>query len=1230
MLSQLSTTEQNSVKEFLVSHFNLSEMVDLTFRMGIDHDEIFDQNKTRYAINFIGYCQRRDLLGCLIEKIVELRQNCPFADWLFRMKGCTPNLVAAIRITQFVNEETLAEIQSFMAIKLGCEPERISLMAGSWQSTRLLLGVPRQSRHRLRELAGQTFGKEQYFIDEVTPFNQLDKVNQDAWRYIFATAPVINQEIPTESGDFEGVTLDVSRQDNRKRYVPSWREALQAVRTGVVVPGERRGQMDTSEAGLEAFITHYLTQFNGYVAGLSEDYDQDFCVDRSKLLAFLDATQPDKSRLVRRDESKFFKRLDKLLREKDVVTILRDGIKLGTEHFTLYYPVADVRNPLAVANYQQNIFSVTRQLHFSREDKRRALDMVIFVNGLPLITFELKNSLTNQQVGNAIEQYKKTRLPQEPLFRFGRCMVHMAVDDQEVWMTTELKGEESYFIPFNQGMGYGRPIPEARRHGAGNPINPYGLKTAYLWERILTKESLSNIVEKFARVIVPKDDRTGKKKPPRLVFPRFHQLDLVRKLLADVQAFGVGERYLVQHSAGSGKSFSIAWLAHQLVELTNERHEPIFDSVIVITDRVILNRQIRDTIKQYAHVAGVVAAVNGSRELAEALDAGKKIIVATIQTFPHVLEKVGLLNQRQFAIIIDEAHSGQGGSTSAKMHMTLGSRGVYQRDDWEEMINDWINSQRMLPNASYFAFTATPKNRTLETFGIRYPNNGKYYPFHVYTMKQAIEEKFIMDVLESYTVYESYYQLYKKVDEDPEFDNKRAQKRLRRYVEQHPHAIEQKTKIMVTHFMEEVMRPRKVGGRAKAMVVTSGRADAVQYKQAFDAFLAEMNLPYKALVAFSDSVKIAGEDWDEARLNGFPGVRIPEEFEKDEYRFLIVAEKFQTGFDQPLLHTMYVDKVLTGVHVVQTLSRLNRAHPDKKDTFILDFRNSTDLIQREFEPFYKTTILSEGTDFDRLNDLQDALDNYQVYSQEQVMAFMEQFIQSGERAQLDPFLDQSVPVFSKELDEDEQIDFKTKAKSFVRTYQFLVQITPFTDTYMESLKTFLKFLLAKLPAVNDKDLIRGLVESVDMQSYRLEREETLHILLEGNEELDPALVPTQGNKYVPEMDYLSQIVDEFNRRFGKGPWKDEDRLRQTIANLSQDVTQQAEYQNAKRYSDRQNARITFAKLLIKAFNEFIFSQTERYSEDEDLFRKFNNEPEFQEWLTDKLFREDYDYGDVNQ
>jgi type I restriction enzyme R subunit len=614
----------------------------------------------------------------------------------------------------------------------------------------------------------------------------------------------------------------------------------------------------------------------------------------------------------------------------------------------------------------------------------------------------------------------------------------------------------------------------------------------------------------------------------------------------------------------------------------------------------------------------VEAITEGSGQLKRALEEGKKIIITTIQKFPFVVNEIGELPAKRFAIILDEAHSGQSGSSAAQMNATLADRDEQpDEESTEDKINRIIEGRKMLRNASYFAFTATPKNKTLETFGVK-GTDGKFRPFDLYSMRQAIEEEFILDVLQNYTTYQSYYKLLKRIKDDPKFDTARAQKKLKKYVESHQYAIRQKTEIMVDHFLNEVVKKRKINGQARAMVVTGGIANAIHYKQAFDAYLKEIKSPFKAIVAFSGSKEIRGLTYDEALMNGFPSVDIPKEFRKNPYRFLIVAEKFQTGYDEPLLHTMYVDKVLSDIKAVQTLSRLNRSYkPYKTDTFVLDFVNSAEDIKEAFAPYYETTILSEETDLNRLNDLQDELDSYQVYARDDVEELMTRYINGVSRDQLDPILDRCVQVYKDDLTEDKQIDFKSKSKGFVRSYQFLAQILPFKNNYWESLSTFLKLLNTKLPAPDDEDLSKGVLESIDMDSYRVEQQAMVAIKLESGEELTPTPPDPRGGKQGPEVDYLSNIVRDFNERF-KTDWTENDKIKRFLfEDLPDEVSKDEEYQNAKKYSDRQNAKITYEKKVIDKFQEIIFDHTE-------LYKRFTDDPEFKKWLCDTLFNLDYD------
>ena len=685
----------------------------------------------------------------------------------------------------------------------------------------------------------------------------------------------------------------------------------------------------------------------------------------------------------------FLARLKQQIGSRGIIDVLRKGAQHQQHNINLFYGTPTPGNTQAEDNYRQNRFSVTRQLRYSNGNPNLSLDVGLFINGLPVATMELKNRFTGQTVADAVEQYKTTRSPQEDLFRLGRCAIHFAADDEEVKFCTELRGKQSDFLPFSKGREDG---------GAGNPVNPNGLRTAYLWEEILTPDGLVDIIENYPQ-------RVGK----RQIWPRYHLLDVTRKLLADVEENGVGQKYLIQHSAGSGNSNSIAWTARQLIGVKHEG-ETVFDSIIVITDRRVLDRQINDTIKLFTQVKSTVGHADKSGDLRRFIEEGKKIIISTVQKFPFILTEIGDDHRdRKFAIIIDEAHSSQGGETARKMAEALGPAAADEEDEdtFEDQINRVIESRRLLPNASYFAFTATPKNKTLELFGAADPQPDgpvKHLPFHVYTMKQAIQEGFIMDVLASYTPVSRYFNIVKSIEDDPEFDSRRAQKKLRRYAENHEYAIAQKAGIIVDHFNESVFVPKRMGGQARAMVVVDGVDRAIRYYNAIRERIADDGLTFRALVAFSGSRTVEGlydQEVSEAQLNGFPENKTAERFQEDPYRILICADKFQTGYDEPLLHTMYVDKHLSGIKAVQTLSRLNRFHPKKADTFVLDFLNTTDVIQESFSDYYRTTILSDETDPNKLHDLKAGLDQAQVCSQDEIDDLVQKYLAGEERSALE-------------------------------------------------------------------------------------------------------------------------------------------------------------------------------------------------------------------------------------
>ena len=988
---------------------------------------------------------------------------------------------------------------------------------------------------------------------------------------------------------------------------------------------------DTSERGLERLICSALTGHPcdptaagavaepaaayggvGWICSNPHDYDREHCVDLFQLSAFLRATQPEAADSLSLSEDgparrKFLARLQGEISKRGTIDVLRHGIKHGAYDLDLFYGTPSAGNERAEERFAQNRFTVTRQLRYSRDETQRALDIGLFLNGLPVFTFELKNSLTKQTVSDAVWQYKKDRNPREKLFAFGRCVAHFAVDESEVSFCTHLQGNASWFLPFNRGWN----------DGAGNPPNPNGIKTNYLWREVLTRGSLTDILENYAQVVDSRDEKTGRKKRTQ-IWPRHHQLDVVRRLLADVAAHGAGRRYLIQHSAGSGKSNSIAWLAHQLIGLAKD-DAPVFDSIIVVTDRRILDKQIGDTIRQYAQVGATVGHAERSGDLRRFIETGKKIIISTVQKFPFILDEIGNEQRgRRFAIIIDEAHSSQGGRTSAAMAQALSDAGQGSEEEtYEDQINRLMESRKLLPNASYFAFTATPKNKTLEIFGEPDPQADgtvKHHAFDSYTMKQAIQEGFILDVLEHYTPVTSYYKLAKTVPDDPEFDTRKARKKLRRYVEGHDHAIRLKAEIMVDHFHEQVLAQNKIGGEARAMVVTNGIERAIQYFHAIRDYLKERKSRYQAIVAFSGEPEFGGAKVSEASLNGFPSGRIADKIQEDPYRFLVCADKFQTGYDEPLLHTMYVDKTLSSIKAVQTLSRLNRAHPRKHDVFVLDFLNDSDTIREAFVDFYRATILADETDPNKLHDLQAALDGAQVYSVEQVDEFVERYLGGADRDQLDPILDACVAIYLKDLDEDGQVAFKGNAKGFVRTYGFLSSVLPYTNPAWEKRSIFLNFLVPKLPPPRDEDLSKGILDAIDMDSYRVEKQAMQKIILPDEDaEVDPVPTTGGGHRPEPELDRLSNIIKVFNEHFGDIPWEDADRVRQLITEtIPSRVAEDTAFKNARQNSDKENARIEHDKALLRVMTSLM-------KDDTQLFKQFMDNESFKRWMSETSF-----------
>ena len=1005
---------------------------------------------------------------------------------------------------------------------------------------------------------------------------------------------------------------------------------------------------DTSEKELERLIVRHLAGISehppvaantsqgpekvyapgGYVLGRASDYNRDVALDTVQLLAFLQATQPKAVETLELategiKRAQFLYRLQGEITKRGVVDVLRKGVSHGPARVDLYKMLPTPGNPAASDAFSKNIFSITRQVRYSN-DSSYELDLVIFINGLPVLTFELKNSLTKQTVADAIVQYQTTRNPNELLFQLGRCIAHMAVDDAEVYFCTRLTGKSSWFLPFNKGW----------KSGAGNPPNPDGLKTDYLWKEVLKKESLANIIENYAQIVeVEEKTENGKRKKKReQIFPRFHQLRTVRALLRRTSEDGVGKRYLIQHSAGSGKSNTIAWLAHQLVELRTAA-DPMtvqFDSIIVITDRLALDTQIARTIKGYDHVASIFGHSDSAQELREYLRRGKKIIVTTVQKFPFILDELDDLSGKKFALLIDEAHSSQGGKTTARMHEALSGKAdeeAFEEDTTQDAVNAEIEkriaSRRMLSNASYFAFTATPKQRTRELFGEK-TVVGDEVKFRspeelAYTTKQAIQEGFILDVIAHYTTVDSFYHVAKTVENDPDFDKIRALKKIRHFVESHDKAIRYKAEIMVDHFIAQVIGAKKIGGKARAMIVCNGIARAVDYWREVSDYLVRIESPYKAIVAYSGEFEVGGVKKTEADLNDFPSKDIPDNLKQDPYRFLIVANKFVTGFDEPLLHTMYVDKPLAGVQAVQTLSRLNRAHPQKHDTFVLDFAGNAASVKDAFQDYYRVTTQIGETDANKLHDLKAELDGRQVYSWHQVEDLVALYLGGADRDKLDPILDVCVEEYKKNLDEDGQVEFKGKAKTFARSYGFLAAILNYGHPAWEKLSIFLNFLIPKLPAPKEEDLSKGVLDTIDMDSYRVEVQAAFKMSMD---DIDATIEPVPqgggGGKGEPEIDKLSNILKTFNDLFGNIEWKDADKIRKVITEeIPVRVAQDRAYRNAQAANaDRETAKLEHDIALERVVQDLLSDHTE-------LFKQFSDNLGFKRWLTDTVFAMTY-------
>ncbi len=916
----------------------------------------------------------------------------------------------------------------------------------------------------------------------------------------------------------------------------------------------------TTENTFETAIEQALVQNGGYSIGDPNTYSKELGFFKDEILAFLQSSQPKKwekiSAIHGKDtENRVLQRLYKELDLRGALDVLRKGfVDYGVRFQMAYFKPASGLNPDAVQMYNSNSLKVYRQIYYSKKNKN-SVDIVLGLNGLPVATLELKNQFTGQNVNHAKKQYKDTRDPKEILFSFKkRALVHFSVDSDEVYMATKLEGSKTFWLPFNQGNG----------NGKGNPINTSGdYRTAYLWNYILQKDSWLQILQQFIHLQTEEVISNGKiYKKEKMIFPRYHQLDAVREITNDTLENGAGKNYLVQHSAGSGKSNSIAWLAYRLTSLHNASNERIFDSVIVVTDRRVLDQQLQNTIYQFEHKQGVVQKIDkDSKQLADAISNGTNIIITTLQKFPYVIDKVGEIPDRKYAVIIDEAHSSQGGEASKKMKEVLGvvedeestAQEPYpnygEGDDDETILGqDIVNScieksaqaRGQQTNVSFFAFTATPKYKTLQVFGAK-DDEGKPKPFHLYSMRQAIEEGFILDVLKNYTTYELYFKLTKAIEDDPQLNKKKTAKAIGKYVSLHPHNLAQKTEIIIEHFRSIVSK--KIGGKAKAMVVCGSRLHAKRYFEEFKKYIKEKKYQneLKVIVAFSGKLKDDNypDGVSESELNGFKEKELPQMFEKEEYKILIVADKYQTGFDQPLLHTMYVDKKLSGVKAVQTLSRLNRMCAGKEDTFVLDFANDRETIFNSFQPYYEVTTVTDETDINHLYDLKARLDSFQVYWQEEIDEFANVYFHPNtnlnnakNQKYLYSFTDPSVERFKELETEEKQDEFKKSIRSWTNLYSFLAQIMPFVDAEFEKFYAFAKLLQTRLPKKDLSETFQ-LSDEVALEYYRLEKIKEGSIDLLKGEEGELSGTTEAGLKRTKEEEaLLSEIVSVLNDRFG--------------------------------------------------------------------------------------------------
>lgn len=1003
--------------------------------------------------------------------------------------------------------------------------------------------------------------------------------------------------------------------------------------------------MDYKEKRFEQDIETYLLTQGGYTKGTMSNYNAGDAIDLSKLVAFIKTTQEnDWNRYEKiygaESEKKLFKRFNEEVNTHGLIHVLRNGISdRGVKLRVCYFKPESTLNQKLVDGYNSNNLTVTRQFAYSTENNN-TIDMVLSLNGIPIVAMELKNQITGQSVENAKKQFMYDRNPKELCFHLNkRFLVYFAVDIYEVVMTTQLKGQDTYFLPFNQGSGGAGNVG-----GTGNPQNPNGYNTSYLWEKVLTKDALMNILQRFLHVSIEKtkvnkDGKDEVKTTKKLIFPRYHQLDVVTKLMLDVKQNGSGRNYLIQHSAGSGKSNSIAWAAYRLASLHDDYNNPVFTSVVVVTDRKVLDNQLQDTINSFDHTFGLVETIGDnktSKDLRDAINDGKKIIVTTLQKFPIIYEEVENNHGKRFAVIVDEAHSSQTGSSAQKLKIALAddeqalqeyarieSDEEKNQEDFEDKLVKELLGHGKHSNLSFFAFTATPKQKTLELFGDRQPD-GTFRPFHVYSMKQAIDEGFILDVLANYMTYKMCFKIAKNTPDNPELPESEARKAIKRFESLHSYNLQQKTAIMVEYFRDVTMK--KIGGRAKAMVVTASRLHAVRYFLEFKRYIEKKGYTdLDVLVAFSGTVKEGENEYTETGMNHrLDGSRIsekqlPEVFHGDEFNVLVVAEKYQTGFDEPLLHTMFVDKKLSGVKAVQTLSRLNRTMKGKHDTFIMDFINEAEDIKQSFAPFYKETVLDEEINVNLIYDTKILIRNFLLYNDADINKFNTIYYkESQSETDLGKITSMFTPILNQyiTLSEDAQFEFKKAVRNFVKWYSYITQIIRMFDKDLQKEYNFLKYMDKVLPnTVNEKV---NLEDKIKLEYYKLEKtfEGLIAIETPGNSVVieNPKKIEIKKGKDDKD-ELLENIINHINERFN-GIFTEGDQV--IVETIYSKVIKKSK--SLEKYAKKNESEVFTESIFPKVFEAVA---QECYEEQIDAFKKLFEDKAFYEIIMNEIAKEAY-------